>query len=249
VNSYGRLCTEYYDIDKPSAPAEALAFYLHYARLATGPILEPMCGSGRFLIPLLQEGFDIDGTDASPHMLQACRDHCQRLGLRPTLYEQLLQELDLPRRYALVMIPAGSFCLITDPAEIRESLRRLCSVMLPGATLVLEVERATKRASEAWPWGGRWVERPDGAKIIISWLGSYNAEERISRDVHRYELVRDGSLVDTEFEDFALRFYDPAEFRELLEASGFGAIKLTKAHAFSPPEETDETLVFECTKA
>lgn len=32
LNSYLKLCTEYYDIDKPSAPEAALDFYLHYAR-------------------------------------------------------------------------------------------------------------------------------------------------------------------------------------------------------------------------
>ena len=208
-----------------------------------------MCGSGRFLIPLLKRGFDIDGVDASPHMLQACRDHCQRLGLTPTLYEQYVHELDLPRQYGLVMITAGSFSLVTDPAQALASLKRVHAHMLPGATFVLEVERVQARASEGWPWGGRWVERPDGAKIIISWLGYYNADERTSHDIHRYDLIKDGQLLETEFEEFHLRFYDPVEFRELLEASGFEAIKTTKAHTFEAPDETDETIVFACTKA
>ena len=249
MNSYKRLCTEFYDIDKPNAPEDALDFYLRYAQQANGPILEPMCGSGRFLIPLLKRGFDIDGTDASPYMLQACRDHCQRLGLTPTLHEQFLHELELPRQYGLVMIPAGSFCLITEPTQVRESLKRIHARMLPGAKFVLEIERFKLQASNAWPWGGRWVERADGAKIIISWLGHYNAEERISRNIHRYELIRDGELLETEFEEFNLRFYDPAEFHELLDGSGFKAIKTQKAYAFSAPEETDESLVFECSKA
>jgi hypothetical protein len=248
MNSYKKLCTEFYDIDKPNAPEDALEFMLHYAGQARGPILEPMCGSGRFLIPLLERGFDVDGTDASPHMLHACREHCTRLGLMPKLYEQYLHELDVPRQYGLVMIPAGSFSLITDPAQVRESLRRIYDRMLPGAKLVLEIERCMGRASHSWPWGGRWVERADGAKIIISWLGNYNAEERISRNIHCYEVIKDGELLETEFEEFNLRLYDPDEFRELLEAGGFKAIKMYKDYAFSAPDEADESLVFECSK-
>src|SRR5688572_22112959 len=125
MNSYRKLCTEFYDIDKPAAPAEALAFYLGRALRAGGPVLEPMCGTGRFLVPLAQRGIDIDGTDASPQMLDACRAKCREHGLSPGLHEQFLHELDLPRRYALVMIPAGSFGLVTDRAQVRESLRRI----------------------------------------------------------------------------------------------------------------------------
>ena len=50
MNSYRRLCTEFYDIDKPRPPDEAFAFYRGRAEQVKGPILEPMCGSGRFLL-------------------------------------------------------------------------------------------------------------------------------------------------------------------------------------------------------
>jgi len=54
--AYGSLCTEFYDLDKPSAPADALAFYVERARKAGGRVLEPMCGSGRFLLPMSLAG-------------------------------------------------------------------------------------------------------------------------------------------------------------------------------------------------
>jgi ubiquinone/menaquinone biosynthesis C-methylase UbiE len=248
MNSYRKLCTEFYDIDKPTAPEDAFAFYLRYAKEANGPILEPMCGSGRFLLPLLEQGFDIEGADGSPDMLQACREKAEKRGLTPVLYQQLLHPLELPRQYNLILIPAGSFCLLTDPAQARESLQRLYALLLPGAKLVLEIERYKPQSDHSWPWGGRWVERPDGAKIICSWLGHYKEAERVSYSLGRYELVKDGQLLATEFEDFNLRFYDPEEFRTLLETAGFTAIHTFKAYASCAPEETDESILFECAK-
>ena len=67
--SYLRLCTEVYDLSKPNPPKDAYAFYRDYVIKANGPILEPMCGSGRFLLPLREEGFNVHGFDASDHML------------------------------------------------------------------------------------------------------------------------------------------------------------------------------------
>ena len=77
MNSYGDLCTEFYDLDKPTAPELALEWY--GAALAgaleesPGRVLEPMCGSGRFLVPLLKRGLLVDGVDPSEPMLKACR--------------------------------------------------------------------------------------------------------------------------------------------------------------------------------
>lgn len=202
----------------------------------------------RFLVPLLEQRCDIDGVDASTHMLEACRARCEKRGLTPVLYEQLLEHIDLPRKYGLVIIPAGSFSLLTDQTRIQESLKRIHGLMLPGAKFVLEVEKHAPQPSSFSPRGVRSVERCDGAKIIISWSGHYDPEERISHQINRYEFVKDERLLETEFEDFDLRHYDPTEFRDLLEATGFHQIRLLESYSLAPPKDTGETLVFECSK-
>jgi SAM-dependent methyltransferase len=108
MSSYKKLCTEFYDLDKPDAPPDAFDFYLQHARRAAGPILEPMCGTGRFLLPLLAQGFDIEGVDLSPDMLSACRARARTLNLSPVLHEQSLSRLELDRQFGLVFIPSGA---------------------------------------------------------------------------------------------------------------------------------------------
>lgn len=49
-NHYGSLCTEMYEALHPAAPEDELGFYLSYARRGQR-IFEPLCGSGRFLVP------------------------------------------------------------------------------------------------------------------------------------------------------------------------------------------------------
>lgn len=247
MQHYNKLCTEFYDLDKPSEPADAFEFYLEYAKAAQGPILEPMCGSGRFLLPLLARGFDVDGVDASRFMLEACRQRAARQQLTTrSLLEQKLEELELSRRYALAFIPAGSFGLITHEPQAREALRRLHAALLPGGKLVLEIDRPAFETSTSWPWGGRWLKRPDGALLVISWLGQYAASERISYSLHRYELVIDGRVVETEMEEFNLRAYEPQEFQALLESAGFVDVKALKAFEQRAPDADDEGVVFEC---
>ena len=246
MNSYRRICTEFYDIDKPRPPEEAYAFYRGHAERAKGSILEPMCGSGRFLLPLLADGFDIDGIDASSDMLQACRTKAEARGLAPRLYKQFLHELDLPQRYELVMIPGGSFGLVTDPGQINESLRRLHAHMTPAATLLMAIDRLMPDQPEEEPWGGRWVQRSDGARIVISWLRHFNPEERVSHSVHRYEVIKDGRLLETEWEEFDLRLYEAEELSVLRESSGFTGIQMHGGYDLKPLEPADDTIIVEC---
>lgn len=248
MNSYKKLCTEFYDLDKPEAPEDALTFYLRLAERTNGPILEPMCGSGRFLIPLLERGFDIEGVDASSHMLQACRASCEKKTLSPVLHEQSVEQMDLSRKYGLVFIPAGSFCLITEPKRAKECLKRIYDRMLPHARFVLEVETPRAQPVHVGQWGGRWVERPDGSKILLSWLSLYDEKEQICRAINRYELFNAETLLETEFEEFTLRFYEPEEFRSLLETAGFENIRVLKPYQPREPNWSDPSIVFDCHK-
>ena len=55
--AYGRLCTLFHDADKPRASDAEVAWYAERLPRDSGPSLEVMSGSGRLLIPLLQDVF------------------------------------------------------------------------------------------------------------------------------------------------------------------------------------------------
>jgi hypothetical protein len=48
-------------------------------------------------------------------MLDLCRRKALRLGLQPVLFEQQMEELDLPHRYRTIIVPSSSFQLVTHP--------------------------------------------------------------------------------------------------------------------------------------
>ena len=69
-----------------------------------GRVLEAMSGSGRFLLPMLTAGINIEGVRGGH--CATCMRRAAELGLAPVQYEQLLHELDLPRRYASAFVVA-----------------------------------------------------------------------------------------------------------------------------------------------
>jgi SAM-dependent methyltransferase len=250
MSQYGKLSTEFYALDKSDAPPDAFEFYEAFAREARGPIHEPMCGSGRFLLPLLVQGFDISGSDSSPNMLDVCRARAKKVGLSPLLSQQLLEELSCEPAPSLIFIPSGSFGLLLDDVIVLAALRQVHEVLAAGGTFLVEAERLLPSAPEvSGAWGGRWVERSDGAKLILSWLNQYSGSANLTTSVHRYELVKDGQLLGVEYDDFRVRSYESEEFRSLLERAGFENIAALKPYARAPADESDEAIVFHCRKS
>lgn len=223
MSSYGSLCTEFYDLDKPDAPPDALEFYTKWARAAGGRVLEPMCGSGRFLAPMLRAGLVIDGTDSSHSMIAACERRLTIAGLCADLFEQPLEALSLPYSYSLAFVPSGSIGLLTTDTALLAALTRLREHLLPGATLLLEFTEpddgpSTPDQTELAP---RTVRCPDGAVITYT-CGAHRLESTGStRFRGKYIKSLNDRVIGTEDEVLTVRSFSPAQLATLLRDGGF----------------------------
>ncbi len=245
IDTYRSLCTEFYDLDKPLAPPAAFEFILKEISQSSLPILEPMCGSGRFLIPLLEQGFDIDGTDASHEMLDSCRKRCEARGLNPNLYYQRIQEISLPRKYGLIIIPSGSFGLITESEEVEESLKRLYACMKPGGKLMLELLTSYQN-SHVEVSDKREVIRDNSSKIILNtttWFDEMNNLQIMKCD---YQNLENDRVTLEETELIKLKLYDVIEFSDLLRSNGFSEIEAIRPHTEETATEQDDIVLFRC---
>lgn len=237
---YGRLLAAAYDLDKPEAPPDELAFYTAHIERYGQPVLELMSGSGRFLGPLVTAGFDIDGIDASADMLGACVRRYPEQDLDGRLHEQLMHQLDLPRRYAFAFCAAGSFGQVVDEAEVAESLARIRRHLLPGGWFLVEVE--TPLARQDWPdgqWMGRWWRREDGATITLRGMTEYDAAAQVERGVCTYELFVERRLVETELDDWVQRFWDAEAIVAALSTAGFTDVTVSRAFTAQAPSAGD----------
>jgi hypothetical protein len=227
IAEYKRLLTEAYDLDKPEAPKRELERWMQYAVARGGPVLEVMCGSGRFLVPLAVAGIDIDGTDASAHMLAACSRKCVEQSVSPGLHRQFAQELELPRRYRLAFVAAGSFGLLVDEAGYRQTLHRLFEHLQPGGVLVIDVETTVGAPRRSGRWVGRWWSRPDGATIVSRDLGRYDPATRVEEGLGIYELWVEGRLVESELNNWVRRFWAADELEHELQLAGFADVEIS----------------------
>ena len=226
---YQELCTQYYELEKPSISFDEWNFYYSFAKETEGRVLEPMCGTGRLLVPLAKAGFLVEGFDASESMLRRLYEKAKLEGIIPCVWLSTLEALEVENVYNLVLIPVSSFNLLTDMKVIKETLYRLYRCLKPGGKMVLEIMQSplydTIMPTIIYTTE---VMRSDRKKIQLVTTYSPLVDGIAKADCAYKLLSLEGTIEIVEKEQYALRFYDPGYFDTLLIEAGFVQLQLHK---------------------
>ena len=251
--NYGKLATLFYECVKTSADAVAeVAFYRLYAEEAGGPILEPMCGTGRILLPLLRAGFAIEGFDASEEMLQALRSKyvLQWSAGEAPVWCQFAQHFVAKKSYHLILIPFGSWGLIVDERERADALAAFYKGLVPGGTFLLEVDMVASEAAHADEVVGheQVYLLPDGGELRVIVQSLYDSSRCLYRALSRYSVWQAEVCVAQEDELFTQHVFTPSQIEHELTSAGFCIVGRYADYAKRPAGDDESRIVYECVK-
>jgi ubiquinone/menaquinone biosynthesis C-methylase UbiE len=218
-------------------------FYRDLIQTYGQPVLDVGCGTGRLLLDYLAQGIDIDGVDNSPDMLEICRQKATDLGLAPTLYEQYLETLVLPRHYRTILIPSSTLQLVIDPATVVQSLQRLIAHLLPGGIVAAPFMTVWKAGDPLTrEWEQTAVRANDGATFRRVGRYWYEPVSECAHTEDRYQVVVDDHIVAEEVHrrSAALRSYTQAQARAVFERAGFNPIELFSGPFTFEPVKADD---------
>ena len=102
--------------------------WLSLARSSRAPVLYLGAGAGRLAVPLARAGIELVLVDAHPGMVA----HLRRRLPSAEIHQSLIEDLELGRRFDLVMIPSG----IGEDVRVREGAVRH---LAPEGRLALEL--------------------------------------------------------------------------------------------------------------
>jgi SAM-dependent methyltransferase len=226
---YGPLCSEFYDLTKPVGGSYPdVPYYVERLGALRGRILEVAVGTGRLLVPLLRAGVQVDGLDSSPEMLSYCHRNCRAAGVEAPLHCDAVEWMDLPNRYAAIVITFGSFMLLSEPSQADFALDRMRRHLIPGGRLFLDVDAPpASRSGSDGSESPRVVECRDGSSIVLTDVAvAPGSADCIERRMLSYAKHKDGRVIAREVQDFRLRHYQPDELTSLLAHAGFVDIEL-----------------------
>lgn len=197
--------------------------YREVLSLATGPILELGCGTGRPLLRWLADGLDVEGLDASADMLGILRRHAKERGLDPTLHHADFAPLALGREFGAIVSLAGTFMLIDDVSRAESALHSYYAHLAPGGLLGLSLGASSADPDSSLAWRLRRTgTSDDGVTYVVHEAVHLDTDEHAELVYNRIETYdSSGRLIDTTLRRHRLRSWDRREFEQLLTSVGF----------------------------
>lgn len=249
-NFYGPLATKVYELTKPigSSLNGDIDYYSERLEDMTGPILEAGVGSGRMLIPLLQDGFNVEGLDTSADMLAQCRKNLEHYQLQSTLYQDDLSSFQLNKQFDGIIVPTATFCLIETEELAYQVLTNFFTHLTSKGKIIIDLDlpfypELNETSTSTFEVNqNEWItlER----KIVeIDWL-----KQQIISHLTYAQWIK-GELVKTELQPFLLRWYGLNEFKLMLEKIGFENISFSADYEFNTsPIDSNQTITVEAYK-
>lgn len=244
TNYYGSLCTEMYEILHKEAPQDELAFYLSYAKKGK-KILEPLCGSGRFLVPFLERGYSIWGMDFSKEMLE-------KLKQKTPAAQVILADIEnytTDEKYDYIFISSGSVSLFTDLTVCKNILRKMKDLLNPGGKFVFAVDTVASRFSDNTDYKvSISVKTKEGFDLIAKNKNHYDQDSHTQFSPAIYELYDGDILLQSEPMDFQIHLYELGEMDRYLQEIGFDNITVYSSFDKKKAEDNQtEMFLYECT--
>ncbi|EPY2307542.1 class I SAM-dependent methyltransferase [Clostridium sporogenes] len=243
INYYGSLCTVMYELLHPHAPEDELQFYLQYAKKEM-KILEPLCGSGRFLVPFLERGFNITGFDMSEEMLK----ELYKKAPKAKVFQSSIEKFSPKERYDYIFITSGSFSLFLDEDIAFNVLVKMREALASKGKFVFAAETTANIIPDREEYlENCHVKTKEGYDIIFKSKSFYDKQKKILSTPSLYELYDGDNLLGKEEMDFRIKLYDSGELEELILKAGFKG-----SHVFSdfkkskPVDRNSETFLYEC---
>lgn len=220
---YTGLISELYD--HLVSARSASSAYKPFIDLSGQPILEPFCGSGHPLLDLLEMGYDIDGLDASADMLDRLKTSAQTRGLKPTVYHQKIQDMDLPRKYRTIFIAGASLVLLTSDETAMAALKKLYDHLEPGGSILIPLLIHKEDELRAAIGERKRHTLEDGTILQCqSTAVEFDAQNNCATSRLFYERISPDGTTETTERDWLLRWWPQDRFRDMLNQTGFDKI-------------------------
>jgi SAM-dependent methyltransferase len=222
-------------------------FYKKLMDEVPGAALEIGCGTGRLLIPYMNEGYNVEGVDCSQEMLDSCKQKASEQGLIPVLYDQLMQDLNLSKTYKTIYIPLASFMCVSERDEALRALESIFNHLDNCGQVIIPLFIPQNVNKNEWAVKRKGI-RSDGAEIILSTISNINFHDQVQTNYDKYEIIKDGHLFDTIFSTSKLRWYYKYEFMMMLEKVGFREISIYGGYNFQEMNDDQNFMIFRARK-
>jgi SAM-dependent methyltransferase len=201
-----------------------VAVYVKLAEEFGGPVLELACGTGRCLIPLIRQGFDVVGIDSSEPMLRRLREKLDaepdEVRYRASYIQADNRFYTLPIHFGMAFIAVNSFGHLLTKADQEAFATNVFEHLRPGGILAIDIFNPDLSRLLA---NTESSERRVGNIRVIERVTATDLAEQTRHIVTTYYQEEGQCIAEAKW---SLRYVFRYELECLLERAGFDVIRL-----------------------
>ncbi|MBN1515141.1 class I SAM-dependent methyltransferase [Candidatus Sumerlaeota bacterium] len=231
-------------------------FMMGLARTAKGPVLEAGCGTGRLLLPMLQEGIDARGFDISKPLLDRLKAKAKAQGIdKPPVKQASMLDFKYKERFDRILIAFRTFNHCPNPDAQLQCLRNCYKHLRPGGQLIIATfiphPDTIVQADNSLKVTGA-VENPEtGEPVLIShYVAEIDSLMQVRTDVWIIEELQPpkGQAPRRMFLPVTLRWVHPSEMSLLLRLAGFEQAEVVGDFDWGPLDSGCDEQIWIATK-
>jgi ubiquinone/menaquinone biosynthesis C-methylase UbiE len=203
--------------------------WIEYAQKCKSPVLELACGTGRALIPIAREGFEITGLDSNVSMLKKAKEKIkkepQEVQNRIELIKSDMTDFQIKKKFNLILIVFNSFqhlmtiqdqdnCLKSIHRHLTDKGRLIITVFYPDLTRPEGVIR-----KEDYKIVPDYPEKGDKTELL--YYQYFNHKKQETNVSYLVDTQKPNGQLQRKRMSFTIHYFFPSEFERMLISNGF----------------------------
>jgi SAM-dependent methyltransferase len=227
MSAFYEIVARYYDAET-SAKTDDLIMYSELAEQYGAPILDVGCGTGRVLLHLAQEGYQVHGVDDSKQMLVRLQN---KLNAMPHLAENITyDQADIltyraPQPFSMILLTYNALMHFHTQEVQIQLLQTLRTMLADDGLLVIDLPNAGEtfatQDTDSLILDRTFIEPESGHMVMLQSVSYLDRTTQLLRAQWIYDELQPDGTVKRLFVPHVLRYYFYPEMQLLLEKAGF----------------------------
>lgn len=208
-----------------------LNFYKHF--IGKDSALEIGSGTGRLLIPMLQDGMKIEAIEPNADMISICIAKAKALSLEPVIHQQNLQDLNLSKKYKTIFMPLYAFQHITNENEALIALKKTYEHLQNDGQVLISIFIPEDLSDvNEWVQTGHAIDK--NQEIILYEKTRFDKKNQIEHKNLKFEVLKDNELQKVYRSSIPFKLYNLEELKNLFNKAGFKKIHFFGDYSLEP---------------